>query len=1257
MTGRVNLLTPDAATAELLAEGNARLLAGDNATALRSYFRFLAAMPEMADSIAFNLVLARRRYRRDRAGMASDIAVVLADPHADATAAARDAHPSARLITIGPGISVGSGHQADIRAGQPLDLPLRALAFVLATPMDVVHLAAPSAATALTGLLYRLVWGAQVICVPGEAAAGAGSKTQDTNALAYRLPANWPDMIRGDTDYSRLFPHGEASAVLPAKLLDGPQADAFARMGGLAACIAPSRARPGEDGTADCPYLVDVIVAVHNALDDVQACIASLLQAATTTRQRIIIVNDGSEIDTTLWLREIAVAPCPDYLIFDLVEHPNNRGYTCAVNTGLRRSSAPFVVTLNSDTIVTDGWVEGLLSCINSAPDIGICGPLSNAASWQNVPELYAADKSFAVNALPPDLSADDMAVVVRRSSLRTRPRTAFVNGFCYMIRREVIDAIGLMDEAAFPVGYGEENDFSIRAQDAGFVLAIADDTYVFHLKSKSFGDDRRKQLSRAGNVAIREKHGSARFDSLVDQVKDTTAMDAVRDRINCLLASGPSTRASLVWERFMAQKVLFVLPVRGGSGGVHSVLQEALAMHRMGIVARIAVEMRHLSNFRILYRDVPEAEEIFHGFGPGELDRLAVDFDVVVATIYNSVAQVAAICARFPWIQPAYYIQDYEPNFSLPDTDAWRLARDSYTRLPGAVCFAKTAWLCHEVERRHGIRVAKVRPSIDHDVYGPAPGPRAPDRTVHLTAMIRPSTPRRAAGRTMTLLARLSRAHGDAVRITVFGCDPADPAYLALDRDFPHNNLGGLDRTGVAALLRQSDLFIDMSDYQAFGRTALEAMACGSLALVPLIGGADEYARNGENAIIADTFDITACQTAIEALIADRPRLDRMRLAAVETANAYSARRAAVSLLGVLGPAVAARRRCYAAPGRLRVALLPQLVAAELPSRIGLSRLIATFGQDALIDRVRAQPILTRNLPDPDGVDVAVVQDGCILNRSQELVSWLDAVKAAGGRVIADLDQRTLADASPDTIKWKRQLIACSDSVMVPALGADLPAGAFVMPDLLDARIWARAVAALDQLTLEPGTTEGPVRIGIFISPEQEADLAPLAPAMQAVAAECGDRVAIEVIGAFEKTKTLFGKRVGWPRQRDYRCFADWLPQVAGWDILVLPPCGNQPSTERLHFLEATVLGAAIVCQHAAATEGCAIDDETCLVVDGSVASWSEAIRRLTRDATLRGRLASTAGQRTTSAFCVGGSEDPTAVILRTHGMGAAKR
>ncbi len=60
--------------------------------------------------------------------------------------------------------------------------------------------------------------------------------------------------------------------------------------------------------------------------------------------------------------------------------------------------------------------------------------------------------------------------------------------GFCMAIARRAIDRVGLFDEARFGRGYGEENDFSLRARAAGLRNVLCDDVYVVHLGGRSFG-------------------------------------------------------------------------------------------------------------------------------------------------------------------------------------------------------------------------------------------------------------------------------------------------------------------------------------------------------------------------------------------------------------------------------------------------------------------------------------------------------------------------------------------------------------------------------------------------------------------------------------------------------------------------------------------------------------------------------------------------------------------------------------------------
>src|SRR5690606_32044991 len=120
-------------------------------------------------------------------------------------------------------------------------------------------------------------------------------------------------------------------------------------------------------------------------------------------------------------------------------------------------------------TIVTPGWSLKIIECAESNPDIGIVGPLSNAASWQSIPRIKDSDGSYSINPLPPSVGIEQVNQWCEKHALSIFPRVAVVNGFCFCIKRAVIDAIGYFDELSFPKGYNEENDYCFRATDAGF--------------------------------------------------------------------------------------------------------------------------------------------------------------------------------------------------------------------------------------------------------------------------------------------------------------------------------------------------------------------------------------------------------------------------------------------------------------------------------------------------------------------------------------------------------------------------------------------------------------------------------------------------------------------------------------------------------------------------------------------------------------------------------------------------------------------
>ncbi len=95
-------------------------------------------------------------------------------------------------------------------------------------------------------------------------------------------------------------------------------------------------------------------------------------------------------------------------------------------------------------------------------------------------------------------------------------------------------------------------------------------------------------------------------------------------------------------------------------------------------------------------------------------------------------------------------------------------------------------------------------------------------------------------------------------MRVSTFGCYPDELREIlpGARRTSTSATSGMLGRPGSPSELRESDVFLDMSVYQAFGRTALEAMACGATAVVPDVGGAWEFVEHGRNALAVDTLE-----------------------------------------------------------------------------------------------------------------------------------------------------------------------------------------------------------------------------------------------------------------------------------------------------------------------------------------------------------------------------------------------------------------
>jgi GT2 family glycosyltransferase/glycosyltransferase involved in cell wall biosynthesis len=224
---------------------------------------------------------------------------------------------------------------------------------------------------------------------------------------------------------------------------------------------------------------VAVVIPVYRGLDETRRCLASVLAHRDGVPAEIIVIDDCSpDPGMSNWLRELAADGS-----ITLLRNDVNRGFVASVNRGMAAAGDRDVVLLNSDTEVPSNWLSRLAGHAYSSPRIGSVTPYSNNATICSWPGVRGG-------ALPPGRSVADMDAAFLAANRGRQVDIPTAVGFCMYIRRDCLEAVGGFDEATFGRGYGEENDFCLRATAAGWQHVLACDTFVFHAGETSFGKD-----------------------------------------------------------------------------------------------------------------------------------------------------------------------------------------------------------------------------------------------------------------------------------------------------------------------------------------------------------------------------------------------------------------------------------------------------------------------------------------------------------------------------------------------------------------------------------------------------------------------------------------------------------------------------------------------------------------------------------------------------------------------------------------------
>jgi GT2 family glycosyltransferase len=242
--------------------------------------------------------------------------------------------------------------------------------------------------------------------------------------------------------------------------------------------------------------VVDVVIPVYRGKSETLSCIWHALKSPNTTLHQVVVIDDKSpEPELVVALDRLAQSGH-----IHLMRNDTNLGFVKTVNRGMRLHEDRDVILLNSDTEVFGDWIDRLYAIAGRHPSCGTLTPLTNNGTVCSYP--FFADQNDGTLELPFE-ELDRLAREVNRGEVVETPTAV---GFCMYIKRKLIQEIGCFDDEAFGRGYGEENDFCLRGQKAGWKDLIATDTFVRHLGSVSFQGEK-AELARNNLRVLEMRH------------------------------------------------------------------------------------------------------------------------------------------------------------------------------------------------------------------------------------------------------------------------------------------------------------------------------------------------------------------------------------------------------------------------------------------------------------------------------------------------------------------------------------------------------------------------------------------------------------------------------------------------------------------------------------------------------------------------------------------------------------------------------
>ncbi len=612
---------------------------------------------------------------------------------------------------------------------------------------------------------------------------------------------------------------------------------------------------------------VDIVVPSYRDAERVRALLRSIRKTVPRGMARTIVADDCSGPEHLAALRRIEGVDV-------VVESERNSGFAANVNRGLR-AAAPDrdVVVLNSDVQALPGWLECLQYAAYRDADVGIVGgqllypdgriQFGGTVRNRDAPEWFDHRYRFKPGDWGP--------------AAQTSPALA-VTGACMYVRREVLERVGLFDEA-YPMAY-EDVDYCLRAWQAGYSVRYFPIARLVHHESVTRGTD----------VGERERESQRlfweRWSDFFDARSVYTGEGGEGEREKEKGGERPSPSARLAGGPL---RIVYVTEGTGVGGGHRDIFEHLNRLSERGHDVSLYTlgEEPEWFALRAPVRSFPDYDALVAALAPLQAIKVATWWMTAPPVWRASVARGI----------PVYFVQDIETSYYPDHEQARHAVLDSYR--PEFRYMTISSWN-RERLRELGLDAELIPPGIDLDTFRPrADVARRQDMVLALGR----SNPLKNLPLTLDAWRALPEPRPE---LCLFGIEPE----LATDPGMRY--VSSPSDEGVGELFCQASVFVQTSIHEGFALPPLEAMATGCAVVCTDAHGNRDFCVDGANCLMPEA-DPRSVAAALSRLLGDPELRARLGRAGIETAANHAWERRIDALEGFFERVAASRRMALA--------------------------------------------------------------------------------------------------------------------------------------------------------------------------------------------------------------------------------------------------------------------------------------------------------------------------------------------------------